>query len=72
MAAWLSGRTYEQIQKMRDEMRETDASQIRSLADAVEAIASSGNICVIGSESAIKEAAGEDPDLFDQIRPLLM
>ena len=72
MSAWLTGRSYEEIQKIRQQMLDTTAEDIRSFADAVEAVARSGNICVIGSESAITAAAKEDPDMFDSVRPLLM
>lgn len=61
LMAYLSGRKYEDMQKTRDEMLSATADELRSLASLADDVLSQRNICVIGSESKIKECA----DLFD-------
>ncbi|MGN0205244.1 MAG: insulinase family protein, partial [Coprococcus sp.] len=53
LAAWLGHRSYEQIQKTRDELLGTTVEDLRNQAAAVAAVAAAGHICVVGSESRI-------------------
>ena len=68
LAAWLYGRTYEELQKTRDEMRATSNEKLRGMAEMVRAVNEQGYVCVIGSESKI----AEEKDRFDSVRPLLV
>ena len=64
--AWLTGVTFEDVQRERDEVLAADAQKVRSAADMVSAILSDGYICALGSEGKIEQAK----DLFDTIRVL--
>ena len=64
--AYLTGRTYEMIQKSRDELLDTTVEDLRALAPAVAALAA-GHRCCVGSESSIR---GEEA-MFEQVSPLL-
>ncbi len=68
LGAWLYGRTYEEMQKTRDQMRLTDNETLRGMAAMVREVCAQGNICVIGSERRIME----EKDRFDSVRPLLV
>ncbi len=63
---YLSGVTYDILQRTRDEVIDARVEDIRALADPVDAAMSQGNICVVGNEGAI-EASRE---LFDNVESL--
>ena len=67
MRNYLSGLTYEESQKVRDEILGAASEDIRKTADAVRKALSSGAVCVIGSETAIEQ----EKDLFDRVEPLI-
>lgn len=68
LAAWLYGRSYEELQQIRDQMRATSNETLRQMAEMVRAVNAQGNICVIGSESKVME----EKDRFESVRPLLV
>ena len=68
LGAYLSKRTYEDLQRTRDEMRSTTNASLRALAGPVRAFVEQGNICVIGSESKVME----EKDRFETVSPLLV
>ncbi len=55
IAAYMSGRTYDDISKDRQAMLNADAESLRSLAASVDAVMSQNYICVIGNEEKILE-----------------
>lgn len=65
--AWFSGITEEMLQKERDQVIAAVPEDIRSLSGLVEAVMSQGNLCVVGSETAVEENAG----LFGTVENLL-
>ena len=67
LMSWFTGLTDEDLQKERTEILTAQPEQIRALADHMQAVVGHGNICVIGSESAIEGSA----DLFEKIEPLV-
>ncbi len=67
MRSYLSGITQEMLQKTRDEVLSATAGDIRALKDAARAVVSDDCFCVIGSESAVREAA----DAFDSVETLI-
>ncbi len=52
--AYLSGITYEDIQKTRSQVLDATVEDIRRLADPVDAAMSQGYLCVVGNEDAIE------------------
>ena len=68
LAAWLYGKTYEELQQIRDEMRATSNEKLRGMAEMVRAVNAQGYVCVIGSESKVME----EKDRFDSVRPLVV
>ena len=58
LSGYMSHRTYEQVQKSRDEMLSADAGAIRSLAAYVRAFVGDGCLCVVGNEEKIKANGG--------------
>ena len=64
--AYITGTSYEQIQRYRDEVLNAKPEDIRKLADPFRAALDKDNICVIGSESAIDE----NKELFMNIESL--
>lgn len=64
--AYMTGITFEDMQRERDEILAADAKKVREAAKTVEAVLSDGALCAIGSEAKIKEAE----HLFDTIRVL--
>lgn len=66
MRAYLNGITKEDSQKMRDEILDATAEDIRALAAAAEAVLSDNYICVVGSEGKI----AEHKDLFMHVETL--
>ena len=65
--AYFSGVTEEMIQKERTQILEASAQDIRDLAPIIEAILDAGQICVVGSESALNKAG----ELLDDVKPLI-
>ena len=55
IAAYMSGRTYEDISRDREAMLNVDVDALRSLGDSVERALSQNYICVIGNEEKILE-----------------
>ncbi len=64
--AWLTGITFEEIQKERDDILAANETKVRDAARTVEAVLSDGFICALGSEAKIKQAES----LFATIRVL--
>jgi len=64
--AWMCGVTEETAQKERDQILQATAQDIRDLAPLVEAVLSAGQICVVGSETALDGAE----DVLKNIEPL--
>lgn len=60
LTAYLSGITYEDIQRDRDQVLSATVEDIRNLADLVKSVIDADNICVIGNETKIEE----NKDLF--------
>ena len=63
----MSGLTYEDLKKEREEIINVTQEDIRALSSLVQAVLDEGNICVIGNESKIEE----DSDLFKEIKNLV-
>jgi len=66
LSAYLTGVTYADVQKERDEVINAEPENIRALADLIEAVLSDHNLCVIGNEDAVKK----EKALFDTIEKL--
>lgn len=66
LSAYLTGVTYADVQKERDEVIDAEPENIRALADLIEAVLSDHNLCVIGNEDAVKK----EKALFDTIEKL--
>ncbi len=58
MLRYLTGNTEEDIQKVRDEIFSTTAEDFKQFADVLDEVAHHGLVKVLGSENAIREAAG--------------
>ena len=67
MSAWLGGITQEQLQKERDEVLNATDQDIRALTGIVRSVMSQDQICVVGSETAIRAAE----DVFTTVENLL-
>ena len=67
LSAYMSGITFADVQRERDELLGVDLETLRGLWHYVEAFISQDILCVVGSEEKIKEGA----DLFMNIAPLL-
>lgn len=65
--AYFCGVTEEMLQKERDEILQADTASIQALAPLVEAVLSQNEICVVGSESAVRE----HKELFLEIKNLI-
>ena len=66
-AAYMSGLTYGQLQRERDEILNATDADIRRLADLVKAFLSEDTLCVVGNEDAIKN----EKDSFGQVVALI-
>ncbi len=55
LTSYLSGLTYEDIQKERDEVLGSDVASIRALGDHIEAFLSDDCLCVVGGEGKVEE-----------------
>ena len=67
MNAWFSGITQEELQQERDEILNAQPEDIQKLYKWVQAIWNHGNICVVGSESALEK----EGDCLKSIEPLV-
>lgn len=67
MYAYLSGLSYGELQKERDEILAATAEEVRKLGDYIAAFMSDHNLCVVGNEEKIKEQR----DLFMNVAPLI-
>lgn len=67
LGAYLSGITFESIQKERDEILGAVQEDVRALWKIMEAIVNSDDLCVIGNE----ERLTADKDLFMELLPLI-
>lgn len=66
LSAYLTGLTFADVQKERDQVLDADEASIRALAEPVAAILAEDALCVIGNEEKIKEQSG----LFGAIKDL--
>lgn len=67
LGAYMTGTTFEDIQKDRDEVLGVTVEQIRDLADLIDCVGTSEYFCVIGNENKIEQ----DKDLFLTTKQLL-
>ncbi len=58
LGAYLSGISYEDMQKERREVLEASPESIRALSASIDAFMSDDCLCVVGGENRIREAAG--------------
>ncbi|MBR0107231.1 MAG: insulinase family protein [Lachnospiraceae bacterium] len=66
LALWLYGADEDEEQAKRDAVLNVTAEDIRALAPLMRAVAENGDVCVIGNETKIAEAA----DVFDETSAL--
>lgn len=66
LTAYLTGITFADIQKERDEVLNATQEDIRALADLVEAVLAQNALCVIGNEEKLREQAG----MFKELKSL--
>ena len=66
MGAWLSGMSFEQVQKERDEVLACGCREIQALAPYLKAMLAQDYLCVIGNEEKI----AENRDMFGTIENL--
>ena len=66
--AYLRNVSYEDRQKVRDEILKTQLDDIHKLADVVEACMKKNIYCVFGNDDKIRS----EKDLFDEIIPVLV
>ena len=64
---YISGISYEDMQKERDEILSSDASDIRKLAEYVKAVLSDECICVVGGDDKIEQCSNMFIDIEDLI-----
>lgn len=67
LSMYLSGVTYEDLKKEREEIINVTQEDIRNLSDLVTAVLKEGHICVIGNEKKIEE----NKDMFNNIKKLM-
>ncbi|MDC7290229.1 insulinase family protein [Blautia schinkii] len=65
--AYFCGVSEEMLQRERDQILNATVEDMHALAPIVEAILSAGQVCVVGSESAVEKAK----DTFLEIKPLI-
>jgi Zn-dependent M16 (insulinase) family peptidase len=63
----LSGLTYEDLVREREEIINVTQEDIRAFYQLVQSVLDEGNICVIGNESMIDK----DKDLFLEVKSLM-
>ncbi len=64
LSAYMTNLSYEELLERRKEVLSTTDEDIRALADDVKRAMEEGNICVVGSESAINK----DKELFKEVK----
>ena len=57
LTGYLTGCTYEMMQKERDEILNARKEDINALADLVQSVLDDNNLCVIGNENVVREAS---------------
>ncbi len=67
LAGYMTGLSFERVQKERDELLSTDAESIRKLAAHIRAIMEDECLCVVGNEEKIKE----QKDIFGAVEYLV-
>lgn len=67
LISYLTGVTYEDIQRERDQVITATEDDIRKQAELVEAVLSQQNLCVIGNEEKLREQQG----MFMEVKELL-
>ena len=67
LTAYLTGRTFESVQKHRDEILEITVEDVRALAEGVKTMLSQNCCCTVGSEKKVRE----DATHFMVVRDLL-
>jgi len=67
MTAYLTGRTFESVQRHRDEILTITVEDVRALAEGVKAMLSQNCCCTVGSEKKVRE----DAKHFMTVRDLL-
>ena len=67
LTAYLRGRTFEDVQRERDEILSTGVEEIRATAAAVDAALKQNYICTIGTEKALRE----NEEKFESIQNLM-
>lgn len=67
LSMYLSGLTYEDLKKERDEIIKVTQEDIRALSGLIQAVLDEGNICVIGNEKKIEE----NRDMFNEVKKLM-
>jgi Zn-dependent M16 (insulinase) family peptidase len=63
----LSGLTYEDLKREREEIINVSQDDIRALSGLIRAVLDEGHICVIGNESKVEE----NRDMFSQVKNLM-
>ena len=66
MSAWMTGLSFQEVQKERDEVLSCGCAQIRALAPYLKAILSQNCLCVIGNEEKLEE----QKDMFGRLESL--
>ena len=66
MSAWMTGLSFQYVQKERDEVLSCGCPQIRALAPYLKAILSQNCLCVIGNEEKLEE----QKDMFGRLESL--
>lgn len=66
LSAYMSGVTFQMIQKERNEILDVTQEDIRGLADILEAVLETGALCVIGNDSQLKA----EKELFGELKNL--
>ena len=67
LGLYLSGITFEQIQKERDQILNTSQEDIRALAGPVSAMLSQDYLCVVGNDEKIEN----NKNMFKEVKQLL-
>ena len=63
MGAYLSGRTWEDVQREREEALDVTVEAMQAQADMIDAVTAQGYVCTIGNEAKLRECA----DMFDNL-----
>lgn len=67
LAAYLTGKTYEDVQRIRDEILATNAEDIRNTKPMLEALLGENCICTVGSAAKVEECK----ELFKEVKTLM-